>query len=464
MRKILVIFVIVIALLIGALYFYLRKGLPNYSSDITAPNLSAPVSVERNRFAVPIITANTLEDLFFAWGYVNAQDRIFQMEFIRRVGQGRISEFAGEDSLSRDIFLRSVGFHDRAKEYAKTLDPHFKALYQRYVDGINHYLDVNGPHVYMKLLGMKKEKWEISDSILVGVMMSWSLAYNMKHELLYHRIMKKVGKEKGSRLLSFIPPGTPTIVNDTVAARMDESNAGRIMKELDWLLGGRSASNNWAISPKMTAHGGTILCSDMQVHQSKLPNDFYLIRVRAGDFEVTGAQVVGLPFIVSGYNRNCAWGLTNQGADMVDLFMEKINWDKKTYRFGGRDFPLTEKKQVFRVKGKEPVARNIYYAGDKPVLNEVFKDLGFDVSLDWAGFDAIEFQGFFLMNSAKTYEEFMKGANRIRISPQNLAYADDKGNIAFRVIGSLPLRAKGSGNLIGDGELSRRNWGGEHTR
>ena len=451
---------IIMILIIGGVFLYIRKGLPNYTSDITAPGLSVPVSIERNRFAVPTITAKSLEDLFFAWGYVNAQDRIFQMEFLRRVGQGRISEFAGEESLSKDIFLRGVGFHDRAKEYVKTLDPKFKALYQRYVDGINHYLDGNGERIYMKLLGMKKERWEISDSVLVGIMMSWSLAYNMKHEILYHRIVKKIGKEKGLKLLNFIPSGTPTIINDIIASSMDESKLAGIIEDLDGLLGCRSASNNWAISPKMTAHGGAILCSDMQVHQSKLPNDFYLIRVRAGDFDVAGAQVVGLPFIVSGYNQHCAWGLTNQGADMVDLFLEKINWENKTYRFRGKDIPLTEKKQVFKIKGKEPVTKNIYYAGHKPVLTEVFKDLGFDVSLDWAGFDAINFEGFFLMNSAKTYDELMKGASIIRISPQNMAYADDKGNIAYRVIGSLPLRAKGTGNLISDGESTHRNWDG----
>jgi len=460
MKKILFIFMIVVVLIIGGVFLYLRKGLPNYSSDITAPGLSAPVSIERNRFAVPTITANNLEDLFFAWGYVNAQDRIFQMEFIRRIGQGRISEFAGEEGLSKDLFLRSVGFHNKAREYVKTFDPQFRALYQRYVDGVNHYLDMNGPHLYMKLLGMKKERWEISDSVLVGIMMSWSLAYNMKHELLYHRIIKKIGKEKGLKLLNFIPLKTPTIINDTIASRMDESKIAAVIQEFGWLLGSRSASNSWAISPKMTSHGGAILCSDMQVHQSKLPNDFYLIRVRAGDFEVAGAQVIGLPFIASGYNRNCAWGLTNQGADMVDLFIEKIDWDKKTYRIGGKDVPLKEKEEVFRVKGKDPVTKKIYYAGHRPVLTEVFKDLGFDVSLDWAGFDANDFQGFFLMNSAKTYEEFMRGANRIRISPQNLAYADDQGNIAFRVIGSLPLRTKGTGNLISDGEQTLRNWNG----
>ncbi|HSV98320.1 MAG TPA: penicillin acylase family protein [Spirochaetota bacterium] len=460
MKKLLIVIALVIILVIAGAYCFLRNGLPNYTSDITAPGLSHPVNVERNRYAVPTVTARTMEDLFFAWGFVNAQDRMFQMEFTRRVGQGRISEFAGEKELSKDIFLRGVGFNERAKDYAKKLDPRFRALNQRYVDGVNYYLDKNGPNAYMKLLGMKKEKWEISDSALVGMMLNWSLAYNMKHELLYHRILKKLGTEKGSKLLGLIPAGTPTIVDDIASSRAGDAAFAIALKKLDWLLGCRSASNNWAVGPALTAHGGAILCTDMQVHQSKLPNDFYLIRVRAGDFEATGAQVVGLPFIASGYNKNCAWGLTNQGADMVDLFKETINWDKKTYRHGGKEIPLSERKEVFAIKGKDPVTKSIYYAGKKPILTEVFKDLGFDVSLDWTGFDAIDYRGFLQMNTAKNYEEFMRGAKAIRISPQNLAYADDRGTIAFRVIGSLPLREKGTGNLIQDGEKVHRNWKG----
>ena len=463
MKKILIIALAVIVLIAAGAYLYLRAGLPEYTTNLTAAGLTAPVSIERNRFAVPTVTAKNREDLYFAWGYVNAQDRMFQMEFTRRVGQGRIAEFAGEEALSKDIFLRAVRFYDRANDYAKAMDPQIRVYYQRYIDGVNHYLDTKGPNLYMKLMGMKKEKWEIADSVLVGVMLNWSLAYNMKHELLYHRILKKLGKEKGMQFLNFSPPGTPTIIDDRVASimtMMNEEKLAALVGELDWLLGCRSASNNWVIGPKKAAHGGAILCTDMQVHQSKLPNDFYYIRVKAGDFEATGAQVAGVPFIVSGYNKHLAWGLTNQGADMVDLFVEKINWDKKTYRHRGKDIALTAKEHVFQIKKKGPVTKTIYYAGAKPVLSEVFKDLGFDVSLDWTGFDYFNSDGFFMINAAKNYNEFMKGAKKIRMSPQNLVYADDKGNIAFRVIGSLPLREKGTGNIIQDGERTARNWKG----
>jgi penicillin G amidase len=460
MKKIAIAAIVLISMGLIGCFLFLRSGLPDYTSQITAPGLKAPVLVERNRFAVPTITAQSMEDLFFAWGFVNAQDRMFQMEFTRRVGQGRISEFAGEEGLDKDIFLRGVGFEERAKQYAQRIDSENRIHYQRYVDGINYYLKENGPHLYMRLLGMKPEPWEISDSIVVGMMLNWTLSYNMKHEILYHRIIQKIGMDKGQRLLNHIPEKTPTIINDMLTSTLDDQALGLLVKRFDWLMGSRSASNGWVVGPEMTAHGGALFASDMQVHQSKLPSDFYLVRVRSGDFDVTGAQVVGLPFVASGYNRNCAWGLTNQGADMVDLFMETIDWDKKTFHFQGQDIPLTRKTFTFTVKGKKKVEKSIYYVGRRPVLSEVFKDLGFDVSLDWAGFDSIDFQGFFLMNQAKNYDEFMDGARLVRISPQNLTYADDRGNIAFRVVGSMPLREKDTGNFIADGRDKAGNWNG----
>ncbi len=460
MKKIIITILAIVLIGIIAVYLFLRTGLPDYSTNINALGLSAPVTIERNSFAVPTITAQNMEDLFFAWGFVNAQDRLFQMEFTRRIAQGRISEFAGADALSKDYFLRGVGFYERAKAYAQKLSPYYKKLYQRYVDGVNHYLDTHGTNVYMKLLGMKKEKWEIADSICVGMMLNWSLAYNMKYELLYHKIFQKLGREKGSMLLNVTPPDTPTIMGDSSKEWLSDLQFTLLVKEMGWLLGCRSASNNWAVGPQLTANKKAILCSDMQVHQSKMPNDFYLIHVKAGDFEVAGAQVVGLPFVASGFNKHCAWGLTNQGADMVDLFKETIDWKNERYKYNGKWYALGKKKEVFAVKGSKPVEKIIYYVGRKPVLTEVFKDLGFDVSLDWTGFDAIDFRGFFMMNAAKNYDEFMKGAQYIRISPQNVAYADDQGNIAFRVIGSLPLRKKGTGNIIQDGEKVMCNWEG----
>jgi len=366
MKKVLALVILMLAVAAGGVYLWLRADLPCYTKTISVKGLSGPVSIERNRFAVPTITAQNRPDLFFAWGYVNAQDRLFQMEFIRRVGQGRISEFAGEEGLSKNIFIRAVGFAEYARDSVQLMDLQIKSLCQRFVDGINHYLDTEGPNLYMRLLGFKKEKWEIADSALIAMMLNWSLAYNMKHEILYHRIIEKIGPEKAGKLMNFIPPGTPTIFDDRVVVSFRDEKLSARLRDLDWLLGCRSASNGWTIGPGKTIHGGAILCSDMQVHQSKLPNDFYIIRVKAGDLDLTGAQVAGIPFIASGYNRHMAWGLTNQGADMVDLFKESIDWGRRTYRHNGEDHPLGKKKVILNIKGKDPVEKPCFTAAASP--------------------------------------------------------------------------------------------------
>jgi penicillin amidase len=186
-KTIVVVSVIVVISVIG-LYLYLRSFIPDYTTEFSAPGLKETVIVERNRFAVPSITAKNDEDLYFAWGYVNAQDRMFQMEFTRRVAQGRISEFAGESTLKKDFFLQAVGFYDLARREMNKMSPRVQKYLKRYVDGINYYQETKGALLYMKLLGLKREKWTKADASAVAMMLNWSLAYNMKHELLYHRI------------------------------------------------------------------------------------------------------------------------------------------------------------------------------------------------------------------------------------------------------------------------------------
>src|SRR6056297_1289232 len=191
MKKAAIIILIIISVLFLSVYAWLRSQVPDYNQSIEAPGLTDVVTVTRNEYAVPTITAKNDADLYFAWGYVNAQDRMFQLEVTRRIGQGRISEFAGKSTLDKDIFLRAVGFYRTAQEAVKKLDPMTRDAMQRYVDGINYYLDTEGPNLYMKLLGLEKEKWTMADPMMVGMMLNWSLGYNMKHELLYYKMAKK---------------------------------------------------------------------------------------------------------------------------------------------------------------------------------------------------------------------------------------------------------------------------------
>ncbi len=459
MRKILLVILVVSVLVPLAVYVHLRSYIPDYDREIEVSGLNEKVTIERNRYGVPSILAGNDEDLYFAWGFVNAQDRLFQMEITRRIAQGRLSEFAGPSTLKKDFFLRAVGFYEIAKHHQQNLPPRIRRALESYVEGVNYFLEKEKLPLYMKLLGLEAEKWEIADTAAVAMMLNWSLAYNMKHELIYTRMVEQLGRERAAELTNFVPPDTPTIVDDGGPAVSDRVFS-TMMHEMGPFLGCTSASNNWVIGPSRTTNGETIFCSDMHVHQSKLPSDFYYIHVKGPDYEAAGAQVAGLPFIAAGYNRDIAWANTNQGADTVDLFAETVDWDKETYRHGGRDIPLGKKEEIFQVKGQDPVKKTLYNAGRKPILNDVFPELDFTVSLDWAGFDGINVEGFFHINRAKDYESFLEGARQIRMTPQNMVYADRHGNIAYRVVGSLPNRIKGTGNFPQNGEVVRSNWNG----
>ncbi len=459
MKKVLLGILLIIISIPFAGYFHLRSYLPDYDGKLKVPGLTDAVIIQRNRYAVPSITAQNLADLYFAWGYVNAQDRMFQMEVTKRIGQGRLSEFAGESTLATDIFLRAVGFYDIARKEAQNLSPKYKALLQRYVDGINYYLKAEKKPLYMTLLGLEKEKWKIADSIVVGMMLNWTLAYNLSHELLYHKISKKIGKAKCEELLNFIPPESPTIVDRKSENRIADARFVAMLNKFGPLMGCRSASNNWVIAPSRTSFSGAILANDLHLG-SKIPADFYLIRVHANDFELSGGQMAGVPFIPIGYNQDIAWGVTNQGADIVDVFFESVDWDKKTYLFKGKELALKTKAVEIKVKGKQPLQKTLYYAGRRPLLNEVYPEIDEVISIDWPGFDGIGTEGFFKLNDAHNHAEFISAAKQIRISPQNMVYADVDGNIGYRTIGSLLKRKPQTGNFPQLGHQVEANWEG----
>jgi penicillin amidase len=439
----------------AAAALYLRSHLPDYAARVTAPGLGAPVVIERNRFAVPTIRAENLEDLYFGWGYANAQDRMFQMETTRRIGQGRISEFAGEAGLEKDLFLRALGFYELARREADTLPPEARRLLERYAAGVNHYLATEKTPLYFRLLGLEKEPWTAADPLVVGFMLNWTLAYNLGHELLYAKIARRIGPERSRELMNHIPPQTPAITDEA----LDRALAWA--QRLGPLGGGLSASNNWAVGPAKSSNGRPILASDPHVHGSKIPSDFYLVRLQAGEFEAAGGQVAGLPFVAFGYNRHLAWGLTNQGADQVDLYVEQVDWEKKTYRRNGVERPLAAKEVEIRIKGRAPVRRSLFYAGRRPLIGEAVTGLPEALSLDWSGFDGTGFfAGFVGMNRARSAGEFTRAAAMVRMTPQNLVWADDQGNIGYRTLGTLVRRRAGTGNFPAAEGPAGPNWSG----
>jgi len=450
---------VVLLVIAGIIAITLYSFTPDYDAELKVKGLHNKVVVERNRYAVPSIYAQNEEDLSFAWGYVNAQDRIFQMEINKRAGQGRLSEFAGEQTLKKDIFLRAVGFYDIAKKVTQDISPEMRNLLQRYVDGINYYLDTNPVPLYFRLAGIKKEKWTIVDPILVGMMLNWTMSYNMDYELMYYEIEKKIGPERCRELLRFTPRGAGTILEGKLTgAGLD--NLTDLLTQMGNILGCGYASNNWVVSASKSAYKGAILANDPHVHYSRIPNDFYLIHVKTPDYEAAGAQVAGLPLLILGYNQYIAWGITNNNADIVDLFIEDVDKKNKTYLYKGKELPLRSKEETFFIKGKEPVKKTLYYAGRRPLLDDVFTDIDDVISIDWSGFDGMNAEGFHSLCKARNYSEFLNCMKELTIVPLNVVYADKMGNIAYQLIGRLPRREEGSGNLPGFGPAEDKGWDG----
>jgi penicillin amidase len=460
MKRILIVALVLIVLVLTGAAWYLLSLRPNYNQTLSAPGLTNKIVIKRNRYAVPLVEAESLEDLYFGWGYVNAQDRMFQIEITKRIGQGRISEFAGPSTVDKDLFLRALGFYEIAQKEADNMFAKHRALLQRFVDGINFYQNTHQKPLYMTLLGIEPEPWTLADPLVVGMMLNWTLAYNMSNELMYYEMRKKVGPEAISELMNLIPDGTPTIVDGYSGGGPRETRFLANFKNWEFLLGGMSASNNWVVGPEKTSVMGPILASDPHVHGSKIPSDFYLVRLRTPEISINGGQVAGFPFIAFGYNSHLAWGLTNQGADIVDVFLEDIDWENKTCRRQGETIPLTSKTFEIKIKGEKPVAKTVYYNGRRPVLNEVFTDIDKPVSLDWVGFDGIGVDGFFALNVAKNFQEWRWAAKKIRMTPQNMVYADRAGYIAYRTLGALPKRRPGTGNLPTPADQANANWDG----
>ena len=460
MKRILIGILILVLICGTAAVWYLLSFRPSYNETLSTPGLTDKVTITRNRYAVPLVDAESLEDLYFGWGYVNAQDRWFQIEITKRIGQGRISEFAGSSTLNKDLFLRALGFYEIAQREADNLSTKHRALLQRFVDGINFYQQTHKKPLYMTLLGIEPEPWTLADPLVVGLMLNWTLAYNMSNELMYYEMQKKVGPETIKELMNLIPEGTPTIIDGYSGGGPKEIRFLANFKNWEFLLGGMSASNNWVVGPEKTNVMGPILASDPHVHGSKIPSDFYLVRLRTPDISINGGQMAGFPFVAFGYNHNLAWGLTNQGADIVDLFLENIDWDKKTCRRRGKVVPLAVKTFQIKVKGGEPVAKTVYYNGRRPMLNEVFTDVEQPISLDWLGFGGFGADGFFDLNLAGNYHEWLRAVKKIRMTPQNMVYADRAGYIAYRTIGALPNRHEGTGNLPALADQTDENWDG----
>lgn len=454
LKKILLyLFVFVLIILIAAppvvWLAVIRPALPQVDGELALDGLTAPVTVYRDASGIPHIFAENAHDLFFAQGFVHAQDRLWAMESARRAAHGTLSEVIGERGLKNDTMMRILGMTESAEADWETLDPETQAALQAYADGINAFLVHVGNKLplELKILGLTPQPWTPIDSLVFGKLVSWGLSNNYQDELV---ISKLAAVLTWDEILSLLPeyPG-PDVIPDANAALQPETIDAMLAfaREVNTaaLMKPDQGSNAWVVGGSHTASGKPLLAGDP--HQAlSMPTLWYEVGLHTADneYNVVGASLPGLPGVEIGHNAHIAWAATNARPDVQDLFIETLNDDGTQYQFKGEWKPLTFRKEVIQVKGGEAVTLNVRLTHHGPLVSDATPDSPQHLALRWTGLDQGRplAQAILQLNRAANWDEFRAALALWQLPGMNFVYADVEGNIGYQMSGAVPVRAK----------------------
>jgi penicillin amidase len=463
-----ILLVFIVAIIAFAAYLVLHP-LPTTNGTAALPGLSAPATVVRDKSGVPHITAGTLPDLLRAQGYVMAQDRLWQMDFYRRVAAGRLSEVLGATTLDTDRYLRTIGLHRAAEKEWATLPAEIKTLLQAYADGVSAFIATHGDSLPLEftILGYKPEPWSPVDSIAFGKVMALDLGENMDTEIAMADLQAKLGPERAAALLPAYPDGKATIVRQSA---LPGNPAGRTALPPgsgvfgfgggDELIG----SNNWVIDGSLSADGKPLLANDPHLGVQN-PSFWYInhLRLADGSFEVAGTSFAGAPGVVIGHNKDISWGVTNLSADVQDLFVETLDPGAHPgqYQYKGAWQPLTFITETIKVKDAADVTMTITSTVHGPLVDGVIPLIKKPTALQWTagGPDGL-ISALIHLQTAHDWASVRAALSTWDAPGQNFVYADTKGNIGYQATGKIPIRKQGTGAAPVDGASGDYDWTG----
>ncbi|MFA0812845.1 penicillin acylase family protein [Microbulbifer epialgicus] len=436
--------------------------------------LDFPVKITRDRYNVPHIDAESDHDAFFAMGFLHSQDRMWQMEYKRRLGQGRLSEFLGVGALDIDKLMRTLGLYRAAKSVVESLDERSLAALNAYVDGVNAGIEEQKilPVEYY-LLGVTPEVWTPADSILQIKLMAFNLGATFGDDITYDLLMKELGVRKASMLFSDYPDNALTVTK--VSNRIEDLIRERLLAinstlEDKYNLGGIGlGSNGWVVSGKHTRSKKPILANDPHL-TTEIPSVWYLAEINGHEINVMGATIPGLPFVVLGHNKNIAWGGTNLYADVQDIFIEKQNpYEEHKYLVEGEWQSMTINEEWIKIKSNFPsflnekippikwLARSTRHG---PLISDVIGNVNQPLALSWTALESGDqsFEGFLKINYASDWHSFKNALTNYSAPALNFIYADREGNIGYIAGGKIPVRNSGDGSLPVPGWDSNYDW------
>jgi len=504
MKKILLVLLTLLTLAaaaIAGLRAFLRRFLPQTEGNARLPGLHGPVELMRDRWGTPHIYTEDEDDLFFAQGYVHAQDRLWQMELQRRMGAGRLSEVLGEATLPVDRFTRTLGLNRAAEAELASLPAETRRALDAYAAGVNAYIRQRPGRWSLEftLLRFQPQAWRPVDSLYWAKFMTLVLSNNWASETLRTRLALKLGAELAADLEPAypadnptvaggpgVPPGAPPPPNGWRSPALLEA-----LKLVESLL--RSgppppppatpaaagsvirlnpgASNQWVVSGARSATGKPLLANDTHMAVA-MPAIWYQVHLEGGRYHVAGVSLPGVPGVLVGHNRRCAWGLTTAWQDAQDLFIERItpappahNGDRtggtvsETYEFQGQQRPVQRVQELIAVKGRpEPEVLEVRLTHHGPIVSDLMNEAT-PMALRWVALDQTDMLGAVLgYDRAANWQEFRAALATWAAPAHNFIYADVEGHIAYLQAGWNPVRAQGYGIAPAPGWSGDYEW------
>jgi penicillin amidase len=449
-----------------------RRRLPKNDGVLQLSGLESPVEVLYDRWGVPHIYALTERDLFFAQGFVHARDRLWQMDFTRRLVAGRLSEIFGARTVTADRWLRVFGLRRVVEQEVSLLDADVRANLEAFADGVSACIAHDRLPVEFLLLRYQPEPWAVADSLSWAKMIAFGVASDWEAEILRAHLFAHLGPETCAELGLGDPDcwqHTPLLdAGGRLCSSIDAEALGQAQtaQALVELLGADGwGSNNWVVSGDRTATGAPLLANDMHLALSA-PCVWYENHLVCGDMNVTGITFPGVAGVLAGHNGHVAWGFTNCPADVQDLYVERLRSTENggvQCEYQGEWYDAQVVREEIAVKGDETVVEEVVITRHGPIINRLVPDFsgGQPLALRWAALEPDTlFETVPAMDRARNCREFRQALRLWTVPAQNVVYADVAGDIGYNVAGRIPIRASGNGQVPVPGWTDEYEWVG----
>ncbi|MGA7916586.1 MAG: penicillin acylase family protein [Candidatus Acidiferrales bacterium] len=471
-------------------WWTVHRSLPQLEGRVALSGLSQAVTIDRDQWGRPWIRASSIEDAVTAQGYVMAQDRLWQMDLLRRAASGDLSEIFGAVALNFDEGSRTLGMRQAAERAATDASPEIRGLLEAYARGVNENIVQRGKKLPLEFvaLGYKPRPWTPADTYLISLYMYRTLTSTWQEKLNRQWITEKVGPERARDLfLEDSPLDHPIWTSPPTAPQRDGQGANEppfgnrhrasnappfapivweaartFLEQFDEQTRQTIGSNNFVVSGAHTASGKPLLANDTHL-QLSVPALWYVIHLTAPGLNVQGFALPGAPLVIIGHNERIAWGFTNSNVDVEDLYIETFDpANPLLYRANGKLLTADVRHETIHVRSKPDVNLDVIVTRHGPIVHrDLPEEGGRAYALRWTALEpgGLDF-GFPLLGEAQNWHDFIETTRHIAGPGQNTIYADVDGNIGFTIPARVPIRAKGTGALPVPGDTDEFEWKG----